>query len=227
MIRTTAAKFVAETVVVLCGTLSMAQGTETSVTSESQNLNFQPAGNSALADRPPSSPLAGVGSWEFAVWARQAVGNDANGEFGNDAVSQAGLRVGYVFARPSIHGRVRGSLEYFFDIVPVFLMTKPQTIYGGGFSPVGMKWNFFNYRQSYIALSGGGILSTRNVPPGNTSSLNFTVSASAGMNLWTHARQSFGVSAGYWHLSNARMGDSNPSLNTMQFGIEYRWCKPK
>jgi hypothetical protein len=155
------------------------------------------------------------------------VGNSANGDVGDAYVSMAGFRTGYVLARLAESGPLRGTLEYFFDVIPVFVLTKPQVTYGGGFSPVGLKWNFDRRRQPYMEFSGGGIFSTRNVPPGNTSSLNFTVAAAGGITIARHQRSALTANVGFWHLSNAHMGLYNPSLNALTFGIEYHWFRAR
>jgi len=185
-----------------------------------------PAASSA-SSAPAAFPLSETGTWDLSVWAREAIGNLANGDIG-EYVSMAGFRAGYVFAGPAGRGPLRGTLEYFFDVIPVFVLTKPQVIYGGGISPVGFKWNFLNGpRHPYVEMSVGGILSTRDVPPGNTSYLNFTASASGGAAILTSARHAVTASVGFWHLSNAHIGRHNPSLNALEIGIEYHWFKTK
>jgi hypothetical protein len=181
-----------------------------------------------MGSSPPVHPESEVGTWDLSVWANEAVGNSAYGDVGDAYVSMAGFRTGYVFARPDLHGRPRGALEYFFDVIPVFILTKPKVIYGGGISPVGFRWNFLgSRRQPFVETSLGGILSTRDVPPGDTSKLNFTVTARGGLALISHQRNAITASVGFWHLSNAHMGNTNPSLNAFTFGIEYHWFKSR
>jgi len=227
VVHTTGAKIFTVILLVICATGLPAQDASARDSDSPATDREGPNRVSYSADRPAATPLAHVGAWEFSLWSREAIGNSAYGDVGDAYMSVAGFRTGYVFARPVIHDRVRGSVEYFFDIVPVFVLTKPGVVYGGGLSPVGFKWNFLNRRQSYVAFSGGGIFSKRNLPPGNTSSFNFTISADAGLSLWSNARQSLGAGAGFWHLSNATLGGSNPSLNCVQFFVEYHWYKPK
>jgi len=190
-----------------------------------QDLGGTPQTILTYGDYPVSAPLSKVGTWDFSVWGRQAVGNSAYGDVGDVYVSMAGFRTGYVFARPAQNGALRGTLEYFFDIIPVFVLTKPQVIYGGGLSPVGFKWNFSRRYQPYVGLSLGGILSTRDVPPGNTSSLNFTVTAEGGFTILSRPGHALTASVGYWHFSNADTGATNPSLNAFTFGMEYHWLR--
>lgn len=182
----------------------------------------------STADSSVLFPSSKPGTWDFSVWASQAVGNSAYGDVGDEYVSMAGFRTGYVFARPVENGAFRGTLEYFFDVIPVFVLTKPKVIYGGGFSPIGFKWNFIGGRRHpFVETSVGGIFSTRNVPPGDTSNFNFTVTVRGGLALVSRPRNAVTASAGFWHLSNAHMGDTNPSLNAFTFGVEYHWFKVK
>jgi hypothetical protein len=183
---------------------------------------------SAPANEGPSRefPLSTRGSWDLSVWARQAIGNSANGDVGDEYLSMAGFRTGYVLARPIENGRWRGSLEYFFDVIPVFVLTKPKVVYGGGLAPVGLKWNFLASRHHpYFAMSGGGIFSTRNVPVGNTDNFNFTVAAEGGVTITGNGRHALVGNVGFFHLSNALMGATNPSFNGLSFGVAYHWYK--
>lgn len=76
-------------------------------------------------------------------------------------------------------------------------------------------------------MSLGGILSTRNVPPGDTSSVNFTVSADGGLTVARRENHAITANVGFWHFSNAHMGNTNPSLNAIEFAIEHHWYKAK
>ena len=174
------------------------------------------------------APLSQSGTWDLSAWANQAIGNSAYGNVGDVFVSMAGFRTGYVFVQPDLHSRLRGTLEYFFDVIPVFVLTKPKVIYGGGFSPIGFKWNFTGGRRHpFVEMSLGAMFSTRDVPPGDTSNFNFTVSTRGGLTILSHPHSALTGSVGFWHLSNAHMGDNNPSLNAFQFGIEYHWFRVK
>jgi len=187
-----------------------------------------PAVVSTASSPPAAFPLSEKGTWDLSVWAREAIGKSAYGNFGDAFVSMAGFRTGYVVAGPAGRGRLRGTLEYFFDVIPVFVLTKPKVIYGGGFSPVGLQWNFVNSRcHPYLEVNVGGIVSTHDVPPGNTSSLNFTANGSAGAAIFADAQHALTANVGYWHLSNARLGRYNPSLNTLEIEIEYHWLRAK
>lgn len=177
----------------------------------------------AQSNKTLESPLNHTGTWDLSVWVREAVGNSANGDIGDAYVSMAGFSAGYVFAQPVKSGPMRSSLEYYFDIMPVFVLTKPQLIYGAGLSPVGFKWNFAARRQPYLDFSLGGVLGTRDVPAAKSSNLNFTVAADGGATIVRRPRSALTANVGFWHLSNAHMGLTNPSLNALQFGVAYHW----
>src|SRR6516165_877998 len=146
------------------------------------------------------APLSQSGTWDLSAWANQAIGNSAYGNVGDVFVSMAGFRTGYVFVQPDLHSRLRGTLEYFFDVIPVFVLTKPKVIYGGGFSPIGFKWNFLaSRRHPYFAMSGGGVFSTRNVPVGNTDNFNFTASVEGGMTIVSDRRHALTGNIGFFH----------------------------
>ena len=85
-----------------------------------------PAVVSTASSAPAAFPLSEKGTWDLSVWAREAIGKSAYGNFGDAFVSMAGFRTGYVVAGPAGRGRLRGTLEYFFDVIPVFVLTKPE-----------------------------------------------------------------------------------------------------
>ena len=203
-------------------------GPSTTVASRENKENNDSPPAPAYRDPSLEVPLSTRGTWDLSVWAREAIGNSANGDVGDEYVSMAGIRTGYVLGQPVENGRWRGSLEYFFDVIPVFVLTKPKVVYGGGLAPIGLKWNFLgNRRRPYFAMSGGGIFTTRNVPVGNTDNFNFTISAEGGMTIAGNSRHALVGNVGFFHLSNALMGATNPSFNGLSFGIEYHWFKTR
>ena len=78
---------------------------------------------------------------------------------------------------------LRGNLEYGFNLVPIFVTSKTERVYGGGFEPVVVRWisnHQFGRVAPYIELAGGTLFTTSNLPPGDTSSLNFTARGGGG-----------------------------------------------
>ena len=69
------------------------------------------------------------------------------------------------------HSWRQGRLEYGAGLVPIFWQLRPQTIYGGGFEPVILRWNsslHVGRVAPYIELAGGGLRTNANLPAGDT-----------------------------------------------------------
>lgn len=141
----------------------------------------------------------------------------------------AGFHVGrvvYEYARPGMGKR---TLEYTFEAQPFFLVTRRQSAFGGGFSPVGVRWNFVprgRYRP-YVEFNGGAMFTQKNVPPGDTSNFNFTVAAGPGVMIALPHNEALSIALRYWHLSNANLANSNPQFNTIQIVVGYHWLKAR
>ncbi len=151
------------------------------------------------------------------------MGKAAGEGFGRTAITMAGFEAGRVVYRtPRTEGQER-ALSYVVQIQPLFLVTRRQGAYGGGFSPVGLKWNFAHrgrYRP-YVQFDGGGMFTQENVPPGRTSNFNFTVVAGPGIVVALPHNQALSVALQYWHLSNANLGARNPAFNTIEIVVGY------
>jgi hypothetical protein len=171
--------------------------------------------------------LARNGAWEIGVWGAAGSGAELGGALGAAQISMAGIRLGRVVLGPIGEGKKRGTLEYTFDAIPVFVTTRPQVVYGGSFAPLGLKWNFDGNRRMhpYIEMSGGTVFTTQNVPPGRTANFNFTATAGPGVMIYTRPGQAITIALRYWHLSNAALGRANPSFNTVQVMLGYCWVK--
>jgi hypothetical protein len=74
-------------------------------------------------------------------------------------------------------------------------------------------------------MSGGAAFTTRNVPPGRTDDFNFTATVGSGVMIYTRPKQAMTLALRYWHLSNANLGNANPSFNTLQLMVGYCWIK--
>jgi hypothetical protein len=185
--------------------------------------------HAACGQTAPTFPLAGSQLWEFGLWGGEAVGKRIGEAFGETQITMAGFHLGrVVYEHPDGVGG-RRTLEYTIELQPVFLVTRPQQAYGGGFSPVGVKWNFVprgRYR-TYMEFNGGGMFTQKNVPRGDTSSFNFTVGIGPGVMIATGKNQALSIALRYWHLSNANLGNENPSFNTVQIEVGYHWLKAR
>ena len=76
----------------------------------------------------------------------------------------------------------------------------------------------------YVAAVGGIVFSTSNLPPGDTSVVNFTSGAELGAQWFRKGNNSLDFAAKIYHLSNASIGNKNPGINgAVQFMVGYTW----
>lgn len=189
-------------------------------------------------------PLHKKGTWDLAAWT--SGGHSITGGTGGIGAFSGGFRVGKVLTGEKGKGWYRGNLETAADVVPVTLIFQEQvpvgvicipefpepcqahrqTVYGGGFNPVIIIWNFTGPKNftPYVELGGGLLFTTTEVPP-FTSNVNFTPQIAFGVHLFTRKRQSFSVAGRYLHISNAGLGSLNPGINTFQFTLGYHWFR--
>lgn len=164
--------------------------------------------------------------WEFGVWGGQAFGKSEGQAFGETQLSMGGFHMGRVI-HESLLGSKQRSWEYTIELQPLFFVTRPGTTYGGGFSPLGFKWNFAPRHDGrcrpYLEANGGTMFTQSNVPPGNTETFNFTASVGPGVMIAVRNNQALSVAVRYWHLSNGGLGYNNPAFNTVQVVIGYHW----
>ena len=134
----------------------------------------------------------------------------------------AGLRYGWILTDAHGRGFLRGRFEYAVDALPVFMVFQPGgRAYGFGFDPWIMKWNFeTRHRISpYIELGGGGLISTREIPMGE-SRFNFTPTGAVGFNI-LRGKYHWSVDFRYLHISDAETTKFNPGTDT--FGLRVGW----
>jgi lipid A 3-O-deacylase len=173
------------------------------------------------------------GGNELQVWS--GGGHSVPGGRSDTGVWNAGLRYGWILTRPHGPGILKGRFEYVLDATPAFVLwQKPtgyfntsNTAYGGGFSPLGLKWDFATRGRvaPYLELNGGTLFTDKDVPPG-TSSVNFTSAAAFGFHLFGE-KYAWSLEARYMHISNAGLSNPNPGINTVQvrLGIGKFWRK--
>jgi hypothetical protein len=77
----------------------------------------------------------------------------------------------------------------------------------------------------YIELAGGAVFTTSNLPPGDTSSFNFTTRGGGGIQIFSRDRRSWDVGLHYFHVSNANLADKNPEFNGVQISLGYHWFR--
>ena len=165
-------------------------------------------------------------SWDFSVWAAGATGEENTNSFSEAQILSAGFVVGKELTSEIGRGWRRGRLQYGFSLIPLFHQFSPQSIYGGGFEPVILRWNS-SLRAGrvapYIELAGGGLRTNTNLPAGNTSDFNFTARGGGGIQLSTIGRQSLDIGVRWYHISNANLGVRNTEFNGIQAIVGYHW----
>ncbi len=138
-----------------------------------------------------------------------------------------GFRLGRILTDEHGPGILRGTYEMGIDVIPLDEYWIHGGQYAGGIDPIVFKWNFTNCCRfaPYAAIVGGALFSTYNLPPGDTSEINFTSGAEVGGQIfWNGGTNSWDISVKAYHLSNASIGNHNPGLNAnVQFMLGYTW----
>lgn len=168
------------------------------------------------------------GKWDVSAWAAIATGEENTNSFNEARIWTAGFFLGKLMHREILSGWRRGTLEYGFNLIPLFVTSKSQKVHGGGFEPIVLRWyssQGLDRVTPYLELAGGAVFTNSNLPPGNTSSMNFTARAGGGVQVFTHQRQSLDLSCRWMHASNANLGVRNPEFNGIQVSLAYHWFK--
>ena len=139
----------------------------------------------------------------------------------------AGARFGRVLTHEVGHGALRGSFEAAVDVIPINeFWIGGNAQYAAAINPLIGKWNFTSGKSvaPYLAAVGGIVFSPSNLPPGDTSQVNFTSGAELGAQWFRHERNSLDFAVKIYHLSNASIGNKNPGINgAVQFMFGYTW----
>lgn len=164
--------------------------------------------------------------WNFGVFATGGTGlyQDSNVQM---------FGVGGRFGRVLIHqhgpGVLRGTFEWNGEVLPLYQFYREgETTTGAVINPIVMKWNFTRGKKviPFFQAMTGVILTTKDFPPGDTSSINFNSGAAVGMNIFTTGKRSVAFDVRALHISNASIGNHNPGVNTsLQFTVGYSWWK--
>jgi len=138
-----------------------------------------------------------------------------------------GSRFGYVLTEEHGKGILRGTFELGFDVIPLDEYWINGGQYAGGVDPIMWKWNFTSGCKiaPYFAVVGGALFSNHNLPPGDTSQINFTSGPEIGTQIFRkNSRNSWDLMLKAYHLSNASIGNHNPGLNAnIQVMVGYSW----
>ncbi len=179
-------------------------------------------------ENPLSKPV-----WEVGPWFGGGTGLGAASDF---KFISAGVRLGRVLTDQIGTGKMRGTFEWAADVMPLyetrqldFYNSGPgHWVYGFAFNPVVLKWNWTANKKvsPYFAAEGGVLFSRTEIPPGDTSKVNFLPGGAFGVYLFQGEKHAIDASVHITHISNASLGDHNPGINaTMQFRLGYTWFK--
>lgn len=189
-------------------------------------LSFMLLCTSAASAQGLASESLSKGTWELGVFGG---GGDGLGKSDNTQFAYAGGRIGRVLTSEHFSGWLRGNFEWAVDVMPLYAVLPPASaIYGGSFKPVIWQWNFTrgNKVAPYFAAAGGIVFSTHNVPPGDTSYVNFTPQAVFGAHVFLKHSRALIFETDIAHLSSASLGNHNPGYNaTILFTVGYSWFK--
>jgi hypothetical protein len=166
--------------------------------------------------------------WDIGVRVAGATGEENTNSFSEAQILTGSFFVGKEMTDEIGNGWRRGHLEYGFDVMPLFRQFQPQSIYGGGFEPVILRWNSSlraNNVAPYIELAGGGVFTNTDLPVGNTSSFNFTARGGGGVQIFTKRKQFVEIGCQWGHISNANLGVMNPEFNGIQVSVGYHWLR--
>ncbi len=158
-----------------------------------------------LAQVPTDSPvdvLRHPGSWEKMVFIGGGTTVDSTPSGQNLVL---GFRLGRVMTEEHGPGILRGTFEFAGDVVPLDEYWVNGGQYSGGIDPVVFKWNFTSGCKiaPYFAAVGGALFSNHNLPPGDTSQINFTSGPEIGAQIFSKGRNSWDIMLKAYHLSNA------------------------
>ena len=183
-------------------------------------------GASLMAQAAPENPVQVLRTpgWNKGVF----VGGSTS--FANTPSAQtflAGARFGRVLTRELGHSALRGSFEMAVDVIPINeFWVDGNAQYAGAINPFIAKWNFTGGQTvaPYLAAVGGVVFSSSNLPPGDTSQVNFTSGLELGAQWFRRERNSLDFAVKIYHLSNASLGNKNPGINgAVQFMVGYTW----
>ncbi len=167
--------------------------------------------------------------WDFGLFAG---GGSGLGTRSNVQMFRAGARIGRVMTGELGRGWLRGTFELDGEITPIdyVFWSGYRNVYGFGFTPLDMKWNFTRGRRivPFIEAAGGLLWTNANIPPGNTSQINFTPGGGGGMHIFLKRGRAITWTLRAVHISNASLGAHNPGVNaSLQGSLGYTWFKSK
>ena len=80
----------------------------------------------------------------------------------------------------------------------------------------------------FFGVAGGALFTRANIPPGDTSTVNFTPQIDLGFHLFTRQSRALTFEMDIVHHSNASIGNQNPGYNaSVFFTLGYVWYKTR
>ena len=177
----------------------------------------------------PNSLIDGRGTWNLGAFLG---GGTGAGKSSDTQFLFAGGRGGLVLTPDLFTSTpVRGNFEYAVEVMPVYTVFTPNgAVYGASIKPIILQWNFTKPRTviPYLHIAGGVLFTASDVPPPNTSSINFTPQIGGGIHWFRDPDHSIDFSLDCVHHSNASLGDHNPGYNaSVFFSVGYSWYKKR
>jgi lipid A 3-O-deacylase len=183
------------------------------------------AAQHATAQQMPSDALA-KNTWDLGFFTGGGTGLGHNF---NTRFVYAGGRVGRILTKEHLSGWLRGNFEWAVDVMPLYTVFPPnRAVYGGSFKPAVWQWNFTSGKKvaPYVDIAGGVLFSTANLPPGNTSDVNFTPQVGLGANFFIKRGQALRLEGAFVHHSSSGLGRLNPGYSvSLFFTVGYSWFK--
>lgn len=182
---------------------------------------------SAAAAQDLTSQSLTRGTWELGAFAG---GGTGLGKSDNTQFLVAGGRGGLVLTPDFLPGFLHGNFEWAVDVMPAYFVFPPNSgVYGASIKPVMWQWNFTSAKtfSPYVAAAGGVVFTRSNIPPGDTSTINFTPQLDVGVHIFTREGRALMLEADLFHLSSASIGRQNPGYNvSLMITVGYTWYKP-
>jgi len=188
-----------------------------------------PADTTATA---PSTPATGgiqkrwneVGAWGgISFNAPTLIGKTPSARFGSLAIRYgrvllAGKDIAFEWTVDAVPVAVL-SVERF-TVVPAgaggfTVQERRENVYGAGFSPIGLKFNFRRQHkvQPFASTTGGFLYFHEDVPVPGATRFNFTFDFSGGVQIVNSSRRAFSVGYKYQHISNGNRSSINPGVD--------------
>lgn len=186
------------------------------------------AGTPAASASSQNALTDGRGTWDLGAFLG---GGTGAGKSSDTQFLYAGGRGGLILSPDLLTSTpIHGNFEYAIEVMPVYTVFTPHNgaIYGASIKPIILQWNFTKPRKviPYVHVAGGVLFTTSDVPPPNTSSINFTPQIGGGVHWFVRPTRSVDFQVDVVHHSNASLGDHNPGYNaSVFFSVGYSWYK--